>query len=71
VDEARLMALCLLAEDAERTLRMFLAGGSDSPSDVTEAWRAYRGAVGLRKALEQWIALRRRPHAQITGAVEA
>jgi hypothetical protein len=57
-DDARLAAAQSAVAEIERGVR-FLLDTSDSPAELARGWEAYRGAVGLRKALDKWMETRR------------
>lgn len=71
VDELRLDAAIESAAETERSVRYFLLGTSDSPSEVACAWHAYRGAVNLRKSLEKWAEIRRWDREQARKTTDA
>jgi len=58
VDDARLAAALTSAAETERAVRFHL-DHTESPAELARGWVAYRNAVGLRKALENWVETRR------------
>jgi hypothetical protein len=58
VDEARLTHALAAAAETERAVRHHLEVVRDSASEQARGQVAYRHAVALRKALEDWIETR-------------
>jgi len=58
LDDARLHAALAAAADTERAVRYHLETARGMAFEQQRGQVAYRNAVGLRKALEDWISMR-------------
>jgi hypothetical protein len=58
VDDLRLAAALAAAADTERAIRFHLEQARGQAFEQARGQVAYRNAVGLRKALEDWISAR-------------
>lgn len=58
-DDARLAAALTSAAETERAVRVHLGVTKDSAAEHARGMVAYRHAVALRRALEEWVETRR------------
>lgn len=58
VDDQRLASALASAADTERAVRVHLTETRDSAAEQARGLAAYRHAVALRRALEDWVETR-------------
>ena len=63
MDDDRLAGALASAAETERAIK-FLLDTEESPSELASGWTAYRYVVGLRKALDSWVEMRKARQAQ-------
>lgn len=67
LDDDRLRAALASAADTERIVRHYCETAPQGGNEASCSKAAYRNAVGLRKALEDWISVREWRARQMTA----